>query len=223
MLPSPNSAPSTRWLIGPVKDLQDRLFREADSRRTQIDNVSRALTLLADMAGANGNRRYLIAVANTAEMRGAGGMILSYGILESANGTFKLGDFGPIDDLAIDRGVDASALTLPSDYLARWQGFEPTRLWRNTTLAPDFQLDAPVMAAMFTAKTGLPVDGVIQIDPSGLAAILEGTGPVDVPRLARSPPTMSSTSPSTAPTSTFRIAINGKRSPPTLPRPPSTR
>jgi hypothetical protein len=34
---------------------------------------------------------------------------------------------------------------------------------------------------MFTAKTGLPVDGVIQIDPAGLAAILAGTGPVLVP------------------------------------------
>jgi hypothetical protein len=53
-------------------------------------------------------------------------------------------------------------------------------LWRNTNLAPDLTFDAPVMEAMFTAKTGLPVDGVIQIDPAGLGAMLQGTGPVDV-------------------------------------------
>jgi hypothetical protein len=39
------------------------------------------------------------------------------------------------------------------------------------------------MEAMFQAAAGFPVDGVIQIDPAGLAAILEGTGPVEVPEL----------------------------------------
>jgi len=180
-LPPVNEKPSKSLLIGPVGDLQDRIYTEAARRRTQLDNVSRALTILADMSGGNGDRRYLIAVANTAEMRGAGGMILSYGVLTSSGGKFTLGDFGGIDDLAIPTAVDPATLHLPADYLARWQGLEPTRLWRNTTLAPDFQLDAPVMAAMFTRKTGLPVNGVIQIDPAGLAAILAGTGPVDVP------------------------------------------
>jgi hypothetical protein len=181
VLPGESEEPSSARLVGPVAELQHKIYAQALRRHGQLNSVSRALALLSDMAGGNGDRRYLIAVANTAEMRGAGGMILSYGVLQSTNGTFTLGDFGPIDDLAITEGVDPSALKLPSDYLARWDGFEPTRLWRNTTLAPDFQLDAPVMAAMFAAKTGLPVDGVIQIDPSGLAAILEGTGPVEVP------------------------------------------
>ncbi len=36
---------------------------------------------------------------------------------------------------------------------------------------------------MYGAAKGIAVDGVIQIDPQGLAAILEGTGPVEVPRL----------------------------------------
>ena len=39
------------------------------------------------MSGAEGPRRYLIAVANTAEMRGTGGMILSYGVLEEQRAT----------------------------------------------------------------------------------------------------------------------------------------
>jgi hypothetical protein len=108
-------------------------------------------------------------------------MILSYGVLESADGVFTLGEFGSIDELFLDDPVDPTTLDLPNDYLARWSGLEPTRLWRNTTLSPDFKFDAPVMEAMFTAKTQLSVDGVIQIDPAGLAAILEGTGPVDVP------------------------------------------
>jgi hypothetical protein len=185
VLPAPAEEPSRKHLVGTVSDLQQRIFDEATRRRSQLDNVSRALTIMTDMSGGNGPRRYLIAVANTAEMRGAGGMILSYGVLESADGTFTLGQFGPIDELALDTAVDPATLNLPSDYLARWQDLEPTKLWRNTTLSPDFQLDAPVMSAMFTAKTGLPVNGVIQIDPAGLAAILEGTGPVEVPTVGQ--------------------------------------
>ncbi|MEO7555896.1 MAG: DUF4012 domain-containing protein [Acidimicrobiales bacterium] len=180
-LPIGPDAPSSRWLVGPVADAQQRVYGEANRRGTQLTNVSRALEVLADMAGANGPRRYLIAVANTAEMRGAGGMVLSYGVLNSANGTFQLGDFGGIDELELAAPIDPSSVPLPDDYLARWSGLKPTQLWRNATLSPDFQLDAPVLAAMYKAKTGLVADGVIQIDADGLAAVLKGTGPVVAP------------------------------------------
>ena len=180
-LPARADEPSSSLLVGPVHDLQSSVFHEADRRRAQLSNVARALSLLADMAGANGDRRYLIAVANTAEMRAAGGMVLSYGVLTSSGGTFTLGDFGGIDDLALPNPVDPKSVDLPADYLTRWTGLQPTQLWRNTTLAPDFRFDAPVMEAMYAAKTNTRVDGVIQVDPAGLAAILTGTGPINVP------------------------------------------
>ncbi len=179
-LPIASEEPSSSLLVGPLKKVQHDIYFQAGRRRTQLTNVGNGLALLSDMAGANGDRRYLIAVANSAEMRGAGGMILSYGVLTSSNGKFTLGDFGGIDDLELTNAVDPASLHLPADYLARWQGLDPTLLWRNTTLAPDFRFDAPVMEAMYQAKTGLPVDGVVQIDPSGLAAILTGTGPINV-------------------------------------------
>jgi hypothetical protein len=39
------------------------------------------------------------------------------------------------------------------------------------------------MEKMYPAATGNNVDGVIQIDSAGLAAVLEGIGPIDVPNL----------------------------------------
>lgn len=179
-LPVRGTSPSTSLVFGSLAQAERRVFAEAGRRRTQLDAVSRGLDLLANLSGDTGPRRYLIAVANTAEMRGAGGMILSYGTLNASNGTFTLGDFGGIDELALDAPVDPVALSLPKDYLDRWSGLEPTLLWRNTTLNPDLAFDAPVMEAMYRQKTGLALDGVIQIDPAGLAAILEGTGPVTV-------------------------------------------
>ncbi|MGV3760816.1 MAG: DUF4012 domain-containing protein, partial [Actinomycetota bacterium] len=121
-----------------------------------------------------------------AEMRGSGGMILSYGVLEGADGDFELPAFGRIDELALTGAVPTEVLPdLPGDYLARWDGFEPLQRWRNANLAGDFSIVAPVLEAMYATATGDAVDGVIQIDPTGLAAILEGTGPVQVPELGQ--------------------------------------
>jgi hypothetical protein len=165
-------------LLGPVKSLHDRVEAEVVRRRDQLETLSDALNLLYEMAGGRGDRGYLIAVANTAEMRGSGGMILNYGGLVGINGTFSLPRFGRIDDLALSKGISATGT--PEDYLTRWDGFDPLRLWRNANLAADFTVVAPVLEDMAVAATNRPIDGVIQIDPQGLAAILEGVGPVEI-------------------------------------------
>jgi hypothetical protein len=169
-------------LVGPVQDLHDKVVDEVIRRRDQLDSLSDALSLLYEMAGGNGDRAYMIAVANTAEMRGSGGMILNYGGLGGSNGKFALPGFGRIDELFMDDPIDPGSVLppIPADYLTRWDGFEPLRLWRNANLAADFTVVAPTLQQMASTALGLPIDGVIQIDPQGLAAILAGVGPVQV-------------------------------------------
>lgn len=168
-------------LLGPVRDARADVYEEALRRRPQVSVLTRGLSLLADMAGATAPRRYLIAVANSAEMRGTGGMVLSYGVLESADGDFELTSFGRIGELQLAAPVDPLTVpTVPADYLARWAGFDPLLRWPNATLAGDFTVVAPVLEQMYRQATGNDVDGVIQVDPQGLAAILEGVGPVYV-------------------------------------------
>lgn len=174
------SGSSRRWLVGPVRQLHDDVLAESLRRRRQFISVGRGLELLTELAGGSGPRRYMLAVANAAEMRGTGGMVLSYGSLTSDAGKMALERFGPIDELMLAQAVPT---TEPADYLRRFESFSPTRLWRNVNLAGDFTLVAPIMERMYTAATGAPVDGVVQIDSVGLAAILEGIGPVDVPGL----------------------------------------
>ena len=168
-------------LLGEVAELRDAVVGQANERVRQLDVLNRGLTLLEEIVGANGPRRYLIAVANTAEMRGSGGMILNYGVLEGRDGTVTLPEFGRIDELALATPVSSSVV--PEDYLARWQGFDPLSRWRQANLAADFTVVAPVLEAMYEQATLLPVDGVIQIDPDGLAALLAGVGPISVPEL----------------------------------------
>lgn len=181
-LPGAAEAPHNRFVVGEVAHLQKKLYAEVARRRREFSNVEAAVEIVTEMAGANGPRRYLIAVANEAEMRGTGGMILSYGVLSSSNGKFTLDRFGPIDEIPLSAPAKVDG---PTDYLERFAPFGPTLLWRNATITADYAAAAPIMEKMFTQATGLPVDGVIQVDSSGLGAILRGIGPVDVDGIGR--------------------------------------
>jgi hypothetical protein len=176
-LPAAGEKPNTRFVLGPVASSQRRIYAEAAARRRQFVPLSRTLDLLSDVAGANGPRRYLIAVANSAEMRGTGGMILSYGTISAADGKITLDKFGNIDELRL---TEPAAITPTPDYVKRFGEFAPTLFWRNANIGGDFASAAPVMEAMYLKATGNRVDGVVQVDPMGLASLLGITGPVNV-------------------------------------------
>lgn len=168
-------------LLGPVQDIHDKVNEELVRRKGQLGVLGDALTLLVDLSGGNGYRATLIAVANTAEMRGSGGMILNFGGLIGVDGTFGLTRFARIDEAFLTEAVPRSEVaSVPDDYLTRWDGFEPLRLWRNATLSADFTVTGPVLEAMASTATSSPIGAVIQIDPQGLASLLRAVGPVNV-------------------------------------------
>jgi hypothetical protein len=179
-LPDSPVPPHGNFLVGPVRSGEQKVWAEGFKRRTELSSVANGLTILNGLTSGTGKRRYLIAVANIAEMRGAGGMILSYGVLDADNGQVTLGNFGPIDELALKHPAPAA---FPADFLRTYGDLQPSLNWRNATLMSDFTVDAPVLEAMYTQATGLPVDGVIQVDSAGLAALLAGVGPVQDPSL----------------------------------------
>jgi hypothetical protein len=179
-LPASPVPPHGNFLVGPVRSGVQKVWTEGFKRRNELSSVADGLTILNGLTSGTGKRRYLIAVANIAEMRGAGGMILSYGVLNADNGQVTLGNFGPIDELALKHPAPA---TYPPDFLRTYGDLQPSLNWRNATIMSDFTVDAPVLEAMYTQATGLPVDGVIQVDSAGLAALLAGVGPVQDPSL----------------------------------------
>lgn len=178
-LPTSPTPPQGTFVIKQVRTAEDRVWAEAARRRRELTSVGAGLTMLNAIAGGNGESRYLIAVANTAEMRGAGGMILSYGVLTSSGGKVSLGNFGPIDDLDLKH---PASVGFPADFTKTFGALQPTLFWRNATLMSDFTVDAPVLEAMYTQATGLPVNGVFQVDPAGLAAVLARHRPHRRPR-----------------------------------------
>ncbi|MDP9388212.1 MAG: DUF4012 domain-containing protein, partial [Actinomycetota bacterium] len=127
--------------------------------------------------GADGPRRYLVALQNNAEMRDQG-MVLSYAFLGADGGRLTATRSGPIADLALDRPI---AQPVPPGMQQIFGGLAPTRLWQSVNATADFAWSGRAMAEMAQQATGEAVDGVVALDVPGLAALLGVVGPVTVP------------------------------------------
>ncbi|HVF31389.1 MAG TPA: DUF4012 domain-containing protein [Acidimicrobiales bacterium] len=168
------------WLLPPVAEpLDEQLSRIARTTR-EARSAAQAVEVLPALLGGEGRRRYFLAVQTPAELRGAGGIIGSYGVISAEGGKVGVEDFGTDGDLNAGGDPATRVLRAPADYLRRHGPNRPERLWQNVTLAPDFPTVAGVAADLFPQSGGAPVDGVLSMDPTALAAVLRIIGPVEV-------------------------------------------
>ncbi|HEY3725332.1 MAG TPA: DUF4012 domain-containing protein [Acidimicrobiia bacterium] len=161
-------------LLGPLSDARAKFGRKLGKVRTSMVDVDDASVGVAEMA--QGPTKYLVLAANNSEMRAGSGMLLSAGVMNMGNGQF---DLGPMTDTG-DLMVPAGAVPVSGDLAARWGWTDPSQEWRNLAMTPRFADNAALAAQMWKAKTGEAVDGVIAIDPIGLKALIEVSGPVTV-------------------------------------------
>jgi hypothetical protein len=175
------AAGDSPWLGAP---LAARLHRNrARLERAEVDaaRVAAVARVLPDVLGRSGPRRYFLAIQTPSELRGSGGIIGSFGEVTAVDGHVHVGEFGRSGDLNTN-GVppDDRTLTGPADYLARYARFEPTRIWQNVTISPDFPAVGSVISQLYPQSGGSAIDGVISVDPSALARLLSVLGPVTV-------------------------------------------
>lgn len=169
------------WVFGPVRPALDIV----QARLAEAAPLARAADALADalpaFAGRDGPRRYFVAVQNTAELRGTGGLIGNYAILTLDGGAVSLSPFSDIGRL---RNVAANALAPPTaDYGRRYDAFGGPGFWLNLNMTPDTPTAARAIEALYQRVTGDRLDGVVFFDLQGLADLLRATGPVSVPEL----------------------------------------
>ncbi len=135
------------------------------------------------MLGADGERRYLIAFMTPAESRGYDGLIGSYGVLSAEDGHVSLSASGSVSDIQDALPTGGAQLTGVADYLARYGAFDPGLFPQDLAYSPDLPTDADVLAQVYAQSLGGHIDGVLAVDPYGLAALLRFTGPIEVPGL----------------------------------------
>ncbi len=175
------TAAQSPWLFHPVgKRLADGRGRVA-AAETGARTALRVLPRLPGLLGADGPRTYFLAVQTPAELRATGGFIGNYGEITAANGKLSLTRFGSIVDL-YGGDLRSRRLLAPRDYTDRYRRFLPEQEWGNVNLSPHFPTDAQVIGGLYPQSGGTPIDGVVAIDPAGLAAILKAMGPVQVDR-----------------------------------------
>ena len=171
------------WLVPALDHRLSRFAGQLASARTDATLADEVLGVTPGLFGGDGARHYLVVFITPAELRGAGGFIGSYAELSAVDGRARLTRSGRIMDLisAVPKGQ--RAITGPADYLHRYGRYDPQDFLQDVTFSPDFPSDASVLAQLYPQSGGRPVDGVISVDPTGMAALLRLTGPVVVPGL----------------------------------------
>ncbi len=179
------AAEDTAWLVRPVADRLDDVRAELTDARPDVEMAADATRLVPAMFGGERPTRWFVAFVTPVEARGRTGFLGNFAELTATDGKVEMTRFGRASELE-SGGTPGPERTLsgPDDYLARWARFEPQATWRNITMSPDFPSVGQVVAELYPQSGGQPVDGVIAVDPVGLAALLRLTGPIAVPEVA---------------------------------------
>jgi UDP-N-acetylmuramyl pentapeptide phosphotransferase/UDP-N-acetylglucosamine-1-phosphate transferase len=168
-------------LLGPVRDRVDEARDELVAAAREADHAVAAAKVAPAIFGADRPRRYFLAVQNPAELRATGGIIGNWGILTAADGEVELDDFlrtRVLNEPGVTPEESSRHLDAPAEFLSRYERFTPAQVWQNLNMSPDFPTVARAITDLYPQATGQFVDGVVAVDPVGLEALLELTGPV---------------------------------------------
>lgn len=169
------------WLVAPVADRLEAFDAELADAQPDADLGAAAAESLPGMLGADGKRRYLLAFTTPAEARGLGGFVGSWAVLEAERGRVALTAQGRAAEVNEAPGRADRRVTEPADYVARYGRFQPGAWFQDVSFSPDVTSSASAASQVFAQAGFGEVDGVVFVDPFGLAALLELTGPVAVP------------------------------------------
>ncbi len=174
----------SRTLLGAAAGARSTLLEQLDQLDRQFRGAQTAVDLAPPMLGAQGPRRYFLALENTAEARGTGGIIGAYGVVLADHGRLSLDRAGGDGDLPV---FSSPQTTISPEFTARWGDFGPAEDFRNANLSPHFPWAATILSALWLRSAHEQVDGVVALDPTAAGALLTATGPADLPDGTRLP------------------------------------
>jgi hypothetical protein len=158
---------------------RDQFLATAGPASATTRRAGDGLRVAAALWGPSGSARYFLAFQNPAELRGTGGLIGEYGILESSPGgpeLSRIASYGELDrSLQTAGGVDPPAGLRP-----RSDEFRVGSSFFTVNVPPDLPTVGRMIVPLYQRATGNRVDGVIAVDPVALAEILRASGPITV-------------------------------------------
>jgi Protein of unknown function (DUF4012) len=165
---------ATRPLLAAGGPRAEYLATAAAASRTAAD-AGQGLRLAATLYGPAGQARWFLALQNPAELRGTGGLIGQYGILESSPAGPRLVTVAPYEQLE-DR--THRAVPVPHQVAVRYGRFAVDRAWSAVDIPPDLPTVGRIVTRLYRSVTGERIDGMVATDPLAVAAVLRVAGPI---------------------------------------------
>ena len=165
----PAGLPSS--LAAPIVTAQTQLPEIAH----RLADMSDGISLLPQMLGSTEPRSWAVMLQNPSEVRGTGGLFGGFARVTFDKGGIKFDEVGSNDALFPSQPVDPTVVA--QDVQDSW-GMLLTE-WNSFNLSPHFP-DTGLLVRQGMKQRKTPVQGVVAIDPALVAALLAGTGPVQV-------------------------------------------
>ena len=169
-------ARSPAGLWGPLADARRDFDDVARTSSSRLSNGADALRAAQGFMGAGGDRRYLIALQNNAEMRDQG-MVLSYVVVRFSGSRLAFESSGSVGRLQLDR---PTSTPIPPGTEEIFGFIKPTQIWQSVNGTADFPFSARAMVDMYQQATRQQLDGVIALDVPAIGAMLRVLGPIGV-------------------------------------------
>lgn len=181
------------WLVPPFRSRLTEGMARSHQAVPQARATAAAARIAPAMLGADGTRHYFVAFVNNAEARGQSGLMGNWSEIAIDDGRLEVTASGRTAELQSD-ALFGLSLDVSDEYLARYGPYGATaglgrgvspKFWSNATFPPDMPSVGTAMSQMYEQVTGRAVDGVIVIDPAGIASLLAITGPIRLDAIDR--------------------------------------
>ncbi|RZS87397.1 uncharacterized protein DUF4012 [Motilibacter rhizosphaerae] len=161
--------------LGAVRDARTQLLGSVDQLVATLRGIDGAAAVLPSALGADGLRRWLVALQTPVEARGTGGLLGAAAVVEVDHGRIHLARVVMNDgmDVPDDSPVDIGA---PADYRALWAAWTPQSAGINSGVSPHFPYAAATWAALYQRLYHQHVDGVLALDPEVFQYVLQAVG-----------------------------------------------
>lgn len=158
------------WLLSLVTSRVDRVEEVLDEAAPDAETALSVVSVAPKLLGAEGPQRYLVLFTTPVEARGRIGFPGNYAELVLENGQMSMPVFGRVADL--EAAASGRTLSGPPDLVARYSRFDVANTWRNLTMTPDLPSLAMAANELYQQSGGQPINGVLTVDPAGLAALM---------------------------------------------------
>lgn len=143
-------------------DVQEMLVKAGAFMEISRENPE-LFSWIRTLLGADGDRLYLVAAQNSAEIRASGGYPGSMGTIRVRDGVLTLEDFRTAAEAMVSTTPKGIVITVQERSLFSFLGGMQTP--RDADLCPDFERVGAIWAAAYEEKNRETVDGVITMTP----------------------------------------------------------